>query len=134
MIEYESQFKTLVVDLLDKCGYDYTTEASPTGMNSYADIHLTEYDTMIELKVRGDQRKGIGQCLEYDDYCENALLLVPKENINMDIAKVAVNSDIGYGILNVDNNDLHLTAPYEFVIDPAARRGEFNIRVGRLVV
>jgi len=135
MIQYEETFQKLFVRSLKTSGFDVREEVSPSGMNSYADIYLPNYDTMFELKVGDDQRKGIGQCLQYDNHCETSILLVPKGRVDIEMGKLATENGLGYACFNAEDSELHTAAPYDFAIQSELRLdGRFTFTVGRLVI
>jgi hypothetical protein len=133
MIQYEETLQKSFVQSLNTSGFDVCEEVSLSGMNSYADIYLPNYDTMFELKVGDDQRKGIGQSLQYNNYCKTSILLVPIARVDTEIGKMATENDLGYACFDVEDLNLYMAAPYEFAISSEQRLNDkFTFSVGRL--
>ena len=96
----ESDFHDLVKFLLDRSGIDIESEYRLGNSQKSMDLYLPEYDTAVELKTNSDQRKGIGQALDYLTHHSEAILLVPEGQYDPNIARIADNSGVGYGYVS----------------------------------
>lgn len=115
----ESDFQEIFELLLSKSNIHYESQKRLESNGRIIDLYIPEYDAAIELKAEGDQRKGIGQALQYSKSHEEACLMVPEEHYDSEIAEIAVEAEVGYGI--VKNEDfqysLFTTYPFSWIVN-----------------
>jgi hypothetical protein len=114
----ESRLQEIVASTFRECGIEvYTEKLTPEG--SYIDLYLPGHDAAIELKSRGDQKKGVGQALEYNRHYEESCLLVPESQKNDGVATTCEEAGVGYGVLRLEDWKLCIfsTYPFDFVVN-----------------
>jgi len=60
------------------------------------DIHLPEYNIVIEAKSEGDMKKAVGQALFYSESTNNkGYILIPHYEVNTSVLSACERADIG---------------------------------------
>jgi len=84
------------VDDIDTYPFKTKIEYEVSCSSGRIDIHLPEYDVVIEAKSAGDMKKAVGQALFYSESTDcYGYILIPVKNINENIVNVCNRSNIG---------------------------------------
>lgn len=118
----ERMFQGTVAMLLEQSGVDCETEKMLEGTNRAMDIFVWMTDSAIELKVDSNQRKGVGQALDYKLDMEEAVLLVPYDRYDERVHQICLDAGVTYALLHPDGFEfsIYVSDRLEFLerVDP----------------
>lgn len=101
--------------------YDTRTEVSVSGCGApVADIYIPEFNVAVELKANSKYhsiQKGIGQCVSYDYYNKNPLLIVPERAVGEKKLDIIGHSGISFCMYDGNTGQLNP----EILTDTATR-------------